>query len=65
MTLNCFGESNELHVKLALFPTHIAVVDDVITSGAHFRAAKDLLAERFPEAQIIGIFWARAVDVDS
>jgi len=38
----------------------IALIDDVLTSGSHFTAASRRLIERFPEAEIIGIFWARA-----
>ena len=42
-------------------PPHdlIAIVDDVLTTGAHFVAAKSLLAEQFPDASIVGIFVAR------
>ena len=39
----------------------IALVDDVLTTGAHFRAAKSILAQRFPTARIIGLFIARRV----
>lgn len=39
----------------------IAVVDDLLTTGAHFRAAKSILSTRFPEAAIIGLFIARRV----
>ena len=37
----------------------IAVDDDVLTTGAHFRAAKSVLSARFPEAAVIGLFIAR------
>ena len=37
----------------------VAVVDDVLTTGAHFRAAKSVLSARFPEAAVIGLFIAR------
>ena len=40
-------------------PSTIAVVDDVLTTGAHFRAAKFVLNQRWPEANVIGIFLAR------
>ena len=47
-------------------PASIAIVDDVLTTGAHFRAASTVLAERFPTAQIVGLFIARRVpDADS
>ena len=39
----------------------IAVVDDILTTGAHFRAAKSILSTRFPGAAIIGLFIARRV----
>ena len=39
----------------------IAVVDDILTTGAHFRAAKSVLSARFPGAAIIGLFIARRV----
>jgi hypothetical protein len=40
-------------------PTRIAILDDVLTTGAHFCAAKRVLLERLPKAQIIGLFVAR------
>lgn len=42
-------------------PAAIGIFDDVITTGAHFVAAKALLADRFPNRQIVGIFLARRV----
>ena len=42
-------------------PQIIAIVDDVITAGAHFRAVKTVLSVRFPGVQIIGLFIARRV----
>ncbi len=42
-------------------PDFIAIFDDVLTAGAHFRAAKFHLRNCFPQAQIIGIFVARRV----
>ncbi len=42
-------------------PTDIGIVDDVLTTGRHFRAMHAILSERFPEARIIGIFIARRV----
>ena len=40
-------------------PEVIAVVDDVLTTGAHYRAAQTVLQRRFPEATILGLFIAR------
>jgi len=42
-------------------PPQVAVVDDVLTTGAHFRAAKDLLLEKWPGIAVSGLFVARAV----
>ena len=39
----------------------IAIVDDVLTTGSHFRAAKSILAQKFPTTNIIGLFIARRV----
>ena len=40
-------------------PSVIGIVDDVLTVGNHFRAMSNKLVERFPEADIVGIFVAR------
>jgi hypothetical protein len=40
-------------------PTSIGVVDDVLTTGSHFRATKDMLLERLPDAHVVGLFIAR------
>lgn len=37
----------------------VAIVDDVLTTGAHFQAAKSVLEARFPEQVFIGLFLAR------
>lgn len=42
-------------------PRMVAIVDDLLTTGAHFRAASSVLAARFPAVQIIGLFLARRV----
>jgi hypothetical protein len=42
-------------------PTSIALVDDVLTTGAHFVAAKRVLAMRFPGLSVRGLFVARRV----
>ena len=42
-------------------PAAIAIVDDVLTTGAHFRAARSVLATRFPAVQIVGLFIAHRV----
>lgn len=43
------------------WPERIALVDDIITTGSHFKAAKTVLEGRFPSAEFFGIFWARTV----
>lgn len=35
----------------------IYIVDDVITSGGHFKAYKNLLLKHAPHLQVIGVFW--------
>jgi predicted amidophosphoribosyltransferase len=42
-------------------PQIIAVVDDVLTTGCHFKAAKQALSTRFPDVRVLGIFLARRV----
>lgn len=42
-------------------PNFIAIVDDVLTTGAHFRTAKTVLSSRFPATPIVGLFIARRV----
>lgn len=46
---------------LAPVPRLIALVDDVLTTGAHFIAGKRFLANRFSGVQVVGIFIARRV----
>jgi hypothetical protein len=40
---------------------NLAVVDDVLNSGKHFKVAQELLAQRFPGVPVIGIFVARCI----
>jgi len=37
----------------------VAIVDDVLATGSHFRAAKALVRQRWPKIRVIGIFLAR------
>jgi hypothetical protein len=49
-------------------PQTIAVLDDMITTGAHFVAIRNILRREFPDTRIIGIFITRrvpeAIDVE-
>lgn len=40
-------------------PTHILLVDDVLTTGSHFVAMKTVLSQRYPAAWIGGLFIGR------
>ncbi len=40
-------------------PEKIVVCDDVLTTGAHYKAAQSLLSSIYPEVQIVGMFIAR------
>ena len=42
-------------------PRLVAVVDDLLTTGAHFRAAKSILSARFQGIAVVGMFIARRV----
>jgi hypothetical protein len=45
-------------------PTSIAIVDDVLTGGTHYRAMHTILSGRFSGVPIFGIFIARRVFPD-
>ncbi|MET4295933.1 hypothetical protein ABIB06_006859 [Bradyrhizobium sp. LB8.2] len=42
-------------------PKYIGIVDDMLTAGAHFRAANNILSKRFPTSRITGLFIARRI----
>ena len=42
-------------------PKYIGIVDDMLTAGAHFRAAKNILSARFSSSKITGFFIARRI----
>jgi hypothetical protein len=46
-------------------PRLIGLFDDVLTTGAHLRAATTILTARFPEVKIVGLFYARRVPTAS
>jgi hypothetical protein len=46
---------------LAPAPQVIGIFDDVLTTGAHFKAAQTMLRQQFPQAHFVGFFVARRV----
>ena len=42
-------------------PSAIAIVDDLLTTGAHYRAGQSVLTARFPGVPVLGLFIARRV----
>jgi hypothetical protein len=40
---------------------HVILIDDVITTGGHFKACQRLILGRCPEMRIIGAFWAKTI----
>lgn len=42
-------------------PSLIAVVDDVLTTGSHFKAMKMILEDAFEDVPVVGLFLARRV----
>ena len=40
-------------------PKQIAIVDDVLTTGAHFKAMESILSDQYPGVKLIGLFLAR------
>ncbi|MCZ4288466.1 hypothetical protein [Hoeflea alexandrii] len=45
-------------------PSSIGIVDDMLTAGTHYRAMHTILINRFPDANIIGLFVARRIFPD-
>ncbi len=42
-------------------PKKIAIFDDVLTTGSHFKATQIMLQDRYPDVPVLGIFIARRV----
>lgn len=40
---------------------HVILIDDVITTGSHFKACQKIILEHHPDIEIIGIFWAKTI----
>lgn len=53
--------SNLLWSHIKSKKSNIVLIDDVLTTGAHFKACKKLILEKIPKANVIGLFWARTV----
>ena len=45
-------------------PSNIVIFDDLIVTGAGFKAMKQILSEIYPNAKIIGVFIARYIHED-
>jgi hypothetical protein len=45
-------------------PLRIILVDDVLTTGSHFKGAVMVLQDRYPGVEIVGLFLARAIRPD-
>lgn len=39
----------------------IIILDDVITSGASYKACKKIIHEHYPNLEVYGVFWAVTV----
>lgn len=42
----------------------VYVIDDVLTSGSHFMAARQHILKYFPNIQISGLFWAKTQSIE-
>lgn len=47
--------------KIDLQPVYIVIFDDLLTTGAHYKAATSKLSDYFPDATFVGFFAARRV----
>jgi hypothetical protein len=57
-------EINHERVESYDADTHVVLLDDVLTSGSHFSAARRHLLNYFDDANIHGLFWAKAERVE-
>jgi len=51
-------QNNTSYIPLQSRPEWIILVDDVLTTGAHFRAWKEILVRHNPGSKVIGLFLA-------
>lgn len=52
---------NEKLCRVGNVPKRIIIIDDVLTTGSHFKAMQTILQHHFPDAKIIGVFIARRI----
>lgn len=45
-------------------PGLVYIIDDVLTTGGHFRACKDFVLEHCPDTKVLGYFFCKAVFAD-
>src|ERR1700677_1997602 len=53
--------NNLAWVGLSQPTTTLVLIDDVITTGAHFKACQRKLTEQSPGIRVLGVFWAKTV----
>ena len=56
-------ENIEVDSRVNLDGKLIIIFDDVITSGAHFKACQTVLKKQYPNAKIYGLFLGRSIHV--
>ncbi len=61
MSYDVLLDITEINPPAAKLGPTIVVVDDVLNSGKHFKVAKTLLSNAYPDAAILGIFLARCI----
>jgi pyrimidine operon attenuation protein/uracil phosphoribosyltransferase len=42
-------------------PKRVVIVDDVLTTGSHFIAWKEVIKKIYPDIEVIGLFFAKAM----
>jgi hypothetical protein len=45
--------------QFVTLPSSVGVVDDLLTTGSHYRTVKDMILERVPNCRVVGFFVAR------
>jgi hypothetical protein len=52
---------NLVWTDVALTADRIFLIDDVVTTGGHFKACQRLVMEKCPGVKVIGLFWGKTV----